>query len=373
MSLFNDAHIEIEDLKNIDSTEFYKVKSIPMWETEAKEFIDFYNTERTNRYGIGGTLPAEFSHEYNKICHDGFRRVITIGDDGDRVIVIIKRVQMFQHIYNRIEGLPISMGGNKCIERCTLTEIAGLGLATKISALEGESEILKQWGFEFSEKVEAYNYYSHIPTNFAHIDKNKWKHKKGIKRMLAMKNLTMNFLQDQNSHDLQDIQILNDGFDKYKKEIQKVPKGWHRLQKSMSKYPYWTDNNVICYLFRYKDIPVAFVVYILVNGHLTHQIINKTIGRNLHDKPYFGKKDCLMTAEEFIDYQPIKVKEQEEFEEVKKRISAFVHYKTMQDMVKRGVMDGYFGGAFGEDGKTLRTYKGIMNDYEIEHYIHKLA
>ena len=62
MSLFNDAHVEIEDLKNIDSTEFYKVKSIPMWETEAKEFIDFFNIERTNRYGIGGTLPAEFSH-----------------------------------------------------------------------------------------------------------------------------------------------------------------------------------------------------------------------------------------------------------------------------------------------------------------------
>ena len=370
---FNDAHIEIEDLKNIDSTEFYKVKSIPMWEIEAKEFIDFYNTERTNRYGIGGTLPAEFSHEYNKICHDGFRRVITIGYDGDRVIVIIKRVQMFKHIYNRIEGLPISMGGNKCIERCTLTEIAGLGLATKISALEGESECLKQWGFEFSEKVEAYNYYSHIPTNFSRIDKSKWKHKKGIKRMLAMKNLTMNSLQDQNTHDLQDIQILNDGFDKYKKEVQKVPKGWHRLQKSMLKYPYWTDNNVICYLFRYKDIPVAFVVYILVNGRLTHQIINKTIGRNLHVQPYFGKMDFSGTAEEFVDYSPIKVKEEKEFEEVKKRISAFVHYKTMQDMVRRGVVDGYFGGAFGEDGKTLRTYKSIMTEQEIEHYIHKLA
>jgi len=32
---FNDAHIEIEDLRTIDSTKFYKVKSIPMWETEA--------------------------------------------------------------------------------------------------------------------------------------------------------------------------------------------------------------------------------------------------------------------------------------------------------------------------------------------------
>ena len=262
---------------------------------------------------------------------------------------------MFQHIYNRIEGLPISMSGNKSIERCILKEIAGLGLATKISALEDESEILKQWGFEFSEKVEAYNYYSHIPSNFSHIDKNKWKHKKGIKRMLAMENLTMNFLQDQNVYDLQDIQTLNDGFDKYKKEVQKVPKGWHKLQKSMSKYPYWADNNVVCYMFKYKDIPVAFVVYIMINGQLTHQIINKTIGRNLHEEHDLSKE------------------EQIEFEEIKKRISAFVHYKTIQDMVGRGVMDGYFGGAFGTDGKTLRTYKGIMNDHEIEHYIHKLA
>ena len=370
MSLFNDAHIEIEDLKNITADEFYKIRSLPMWETEAKELIDFYNAERTKRYGFGGTLPAEFSHEYNKICHDISRRIITIGYDGDRIIVVIKRVQMFKHIYNRIEGLPISMGGNREMEKVVLSEIAGNNLATKIGGLEDE---VKPLSYPFSEKVEAYNYHSYIPENFTRIDKNKWKHKKGIKRMLAMENLTMNSLQKQNPHDLQDIQTLNDGFDKYKKEVQKVPKGWHKLQRSMSKYPYWTDNNVICYLFRYKEIPVAFVVYILVNGHLTHQIINKTIGRNLHDKPYFGKKDCLMTAEELIDYQPIKVKEQEEFEEVKKRISAFTHYKTIQDLCRRGIMNGYFGGAFGNDGKTLRTYKNIVNDHEIEHHIHKLT
>ena len=99
MSLFNDAHIEFEDLKNITADQFYKDKSIPIWETEAKELIDFYNVERTKRYGIGGTLPAEFSHEYQKICHDGLRRIITIGYDGDRVIVVIKRVQFFQNIY----------------------------------------------------------------------------------------------------------------------------------------------------------------------------------------------------------------------------------------------------------------------------------
>ena len=355
MSLYNDAHIEIEDLKNITADEFYKVKSIPMWETEAKEFIDFYNDERTKRYGNGGTLPAEFSHEYNKICHDISRRIITVGYDGDRVIVVIKRVQMFQHIYNRIEGLPISMGKYGQIEDDVLREIAGCGLATKISGLEDESSILKSRGYEFSEKVEAYNYYSQIHYNFARIDKNKWKHKKGIKRMLAMDKLTMNFLQDQNVHDLEDIQTLNDGFDKYKKEVQKVPKGWHKLQKAMSKYPYWTDDSVVCYMFKYKHIPVAFVVYVLINGHLTHQIINKTIGRNLHEEHDLNEE------------------EQIEFEEIKKRISAFVHYKTIQDMARRGVMEGYFGGAFGNDGKTLRTYKSIMNDFEIEHYIHKLA
>jgi len=354
MSLFNDAHIEFEDLKNIDSTDFYKVKSIPMWETEAKEFIDFYNIERTKRYGIGGTLPAEFSHEYNKICHDISRRIITVGCDGDLVIVVIKRVQMFKYIYNRIEGLPISMG-RIGVEKDVLDEIAECGLATKVSGLHDESLILTDRGYEFSEKIEAYNYFSLIHDNFARIDKNKWKHKKGIKRMLAMEKLTMNLLQNQNAHDLEDIQTLNDGFDKYKIEVQKVPKGWHKLQKSMSKYPYWTDDNVVCYMFKYKDIPVAFVVYVLVNGQLTHQIINKTIGRNLHEEHDLNEEEHI------------------EFEEIKKRISAFVHYKTMQDMAQRGVVEGYFGGAFGSDGKTLRTYKGIMNDFEIEHYIHKLA
>jgi hypothetical protein len=352
MSLFNDAHIEIEDLKNITADEFYKIRSLPMWETEAKELIDFYNAERTKRYGFGGTLPAEFSHEYNKICHDISRRIITIGYDGDRIIVVIKRVQMFKHIYNRIEGLPISMGGNREMEKVVLSEIAGNNLATKISGLEDE---VKPLSYPFSEKVEAYNYHSYIPENFTRIDKNKWKHKKGIKRMLAMEKLTMNFLQDQNAYDLKDIQTLNDGFDKYKKEVQKVPKGWHKLQKSMSKYPYWTDDRVICYLFKYKNIPVAFVVYVLVNDQLTHQIINKSIGRNLHE-------EYQLTEEEQI-----------EFEEIKKRISAFTHYKTIQDLCRRGIMNGYFGGAFGNDGKTLRTYKEIVNDHEIEHYIHKLT
>ena len=154
---------------------------------------------------------------------------------------------------------------------------------------------------------------------------------------------------------MKDIQTLNDGFDKYKKEVQKVPKGWHKLQKSMSKYPYWTDDRVICYLFKYKNIPVAFVVYVLVNDQLTHQIINKSIGRNLHE-------EYQLTEEEQI-----------EFEEIKKRISAFTHYKTIQDLCRRGIMNGYFGGAFGNDGKTLRTYKNIVNDHEIEHHIHKLT
>ena len=83
---------------------------------------------------------------------------------------------MFQHIYNRIEGLPISMGKYGQIEDDVLREIAGCGLATKISGLEDESSILKSRGYEFSEKVEAYNYYSQIHYNFARIDKNKWKH-----------------------------------------------------------------------------------------------------------------------------------------------------------------------------------------------------
>jgi len=45
-------------------------------------------------------------------------------------------------------------------------------------------------------------------------------------------------------------------------------------------------------------------------------------------------------------------------------------YITIKDLNERGIKHGYFGGSFSM--KSLRTYKRIMNDDEIEHSIYKL-
>jgi len=40
--------------------------------------IDFYIKVRRDRYGNGGVLPSEYTYEYNKICKDWRRKIVTI-------------------------------------------------------------------------------------------------------------------------------------------------------------------------------------------------------------------------------------------------------------------------------------------------------
>jgi len=353
LSIFeNIPCVEYVDLGDIQEHNFFMVKSMEL--DTSKKFIDYYNHKRSVRYGFRGVLPAEFTSEYNIISKDWQRKIITIGIENDLVIVVLKRVQMFKAVYTRMEGLPISINDNRDNENRVLLQLSEKHLIGKISVIEPESELLEKLGYKFSEKIDSYNFYSHVPSNYLKINSNKWMHKKGIKRMLKMSNLTFTILADRDINDQRDIEILNAGFNKWKKEKEKTPKGWLKLQKSMSKYPYWDDKNTICYMFRYKDVPVGFVVYILTNDNTTHQIINKSIGRNLHEEI-----EDIFTKEEVI-----------EFNEIKKRISAFIHYKTIGDMNERNIEHGYFGGAFSM--KSLRTYKTIMNDHEIAHYVYKL-
>ena len=105
-------------------------------------------------------------------------------------------------------------------------------------------------------------------------------------------------------------------------------------------------------MITYKDIPVGLCVYI-INGKLAHQIINKSIGHAIYEEKF------QLTDEV----------EQKEFEEIKKRMGALIHYITVKDIYERGIIDGYFGGAFSM--KSLRPYKQILNDAEIPHYVFK--
>ena len=51
-------------------------------------------------------------------------------------------------------------------------------------------------------------------------------------------------------------------------------------------------------------------------------------------------------------------------------MSAFVHYKCVEDMKKRNIKSAFFGGSL--DIGKLDIYKKIMNDKKICHYVYKL-
>jgi hypothetical protein len=347
--------IKIEEIENNTNDILLDYAKTLGSEYGIKKFIDFYNHTRRERYGLGGILPCEYSNEYNKIHEDWQRRILLVGVDEDYVIVVLKRVQMFKHVYNRMEGLPISIEDNKENEDRVLLKLFDEGIAYKVGCLQEEGLKLERMGFEKSEEIESYNFYSNIPINYEKINKNRWKHKKGIFRFEKMENLYFDILGPDNTEDdKKAIKYINDGFSKWKIEVEGATKGWHGISKGIYEYQYWLDKNVIYYMFRYKDIPVGLVIYILPDKKLTHQIINKTVGRAVYDE-----SELNLTEKELV-----------EFEWLKKRLNAYIHYKTIQDLNSRGLVHGYFGGAFSM--QSLRKYKQIMNDKEIGHLIYKL-
>ena len=104
--------IDIEDLKTVDPSTLFNDICIPLKEPKSKKFIDFFQYQRRMRYGHEGLLPSEYVHEYHKIKNEWQRKILTVGVKDDLVVVVLKHVQMFQHIYKRLEGLPISASGS---------------------------------------------------------------------------------------------------------------------------------------------------------------------------------------------------------------------------------------------------------------------
>jgi uncharacterized protein YfaA (DUF2138 family) len=58
--------VKFEELDNITMKQLFMNYTIKLKDVESKEFVDFYNNERKDRYGISGILPVEYSHEYHK-------------------------------------------------------------------------------------------------------------------------------------------------------------------------------------------------------------------------------------------------------------------------------------------------------------------
>ena len=73
----NEHRINLKDLGD-DEAYFFKNVAQPFWEEESKEIIDSFNSSRSNRFSYEGILPAEYTHQYNKICKDIQRRIVKI-------------------------------------------------------------------------------------------------------------------------------------------------------------------------------------------------------------------------------------------------------------------------------------------------------
>ena len=322
--------IENSALCNIEADKLFLDKSMDLSVTQAKKFIIYYNEERKRRYGYEGILPAEYTHEYNDIAKDWKRKLITIGVEGDIVISILKRVQMFQHVYTRLEGLPISISGNKQNEKSVLDNLTP-ELCYKINAIEPEAEILETWGYTLSEKQNNYNFYCDVPNHSLKIGSSKWQHKKGIKKLNKMTELTWEIITKP-SRAIIDIQK---SFDDYKGE----GKGWHSLAKNIAEFKSFGSSSVLFYLFSYNKIPIGLCVYVIVNKKWAHQIVNKSA---------------------YSTEVP---------EVLNKKFGAYIHYVTIIDLNSRGITDVYFGGSFniGE----LKTHKNIMSDAAINTLVYK--
>ena len=326
--------IAINELSKISDTDLFLTHATRLSGFDSKEYIDYFNNERRERYGHTGVLPAEYFHEFHLIKNEWQRKILLVKVKDDTVLVVLKHVQMFENIYKRLEGLPISMSGNKDNENLVFDALTQNDLVKKILVIEPECEYIEQKGYALDTEFKTYNYYSHIPTNFGKISANKWMHKKGVKRLLKEEELTFERL---NAPD-PDIFKINKAFIKWKKEIEQSKWLSSTFSKAINDCKFWWHDGIDYYIFKYGNVPVGLIVYLVINENIAFQLVNKGIDHLLF--------------EEDVDVP----------DEVRKRIGAYMHYLTMKDLFERGVIDCYAGGAMGTRKASLGVHKMIMND-----------
>lgn len=344
--------IDIEAFSLIKEDELFRKYAMDLDGSAARKFINYYNLTRIDRYGGDGSLPAEYTYEYNNISREPQRKILTIGINNDVVILVMKRVQMFSAVYNRIEGLPISMDDNRDNELAVIKSLSENELAWKIGGNDQEKDILDNLGLEPSDNIDTYNFYAHIPTNFEKVGKNKWRTKKGVNRLLKIENLTWEVADSYSPKHVQDMHFINSTYAAHKVEVEDE-EVYSRLGSAIKEHSYWTDPNVKYFMYYYKDVPVGMCVYTFPTPNIAHQIVNKGLGRMLIENEF-----------NFTD------QERNEFDEISRRLGQFNHYITMKDLNNLGVEHVYFGGVFRK--QSLRVFKTILSDKKITHNIYKL-
>lgn len=324
-----EATTSFSKLDGMTQSEFFKNNCMKLNDVRAKEIIDFYNDARYERYGHAGILQAEYSYEYNKIVHDWQRKICVIQYGNDQIICMIKFVNMFQHRYCRLDGTPISVCGSIINENLVMDKLCKI--VEKIVMVEDVDRL------ELHVKHENWNFYSDIDNNYIKMD-NRWKTKKGINKLLDDKLVSWK-IADRNDQSV--VKTLCESFQSWKSEVEGSKFLSKNLTDGIMKYEYWNDDSVRYYIFEYAGQPIGLIVYVIVNGKIAYQIANKGIAH-------------MIIQDEIIIPTHIE-----------KRLGAYMHYITVEDLWKEDIKHLYCGSALGNRKPTLKIFKSIMNDTPI--------
>jgi hypothetical protein len=322
-----EATTSFAKLDGMTQSEFFKNNCMKLNDVRAKEIIDFYNDARYERYGHAGILQAEYSYEYNKILHEWQRKICVIEYDDDLIIVFVKFVNMWQNRYCRIDGTPISVGGNIKNENIVMQKL--YHICEKIVGFDVEEIQL-----QVHKRHNNWNFYSNIENNYGKMN-NRWRTKKGINKLLGDKMLTWK-VADKSDQPM--VELLCKSFQLWKKEVEGSKFLSKHLTNGIMKYEYWDDDSVRYYIFEYAGQPLGLIVYVLVNGKIAYQIANK------------GIKHMIIQDEIIIPTH------------IEKRLGAYMHYITVGDLQKLKLKHMYCGSALGDRKSTLKIFKSIMND-----------
>jgi len=338
---FDTPCIMIENLSDIPANDLFKHKCLRLKDEYTKKYIDFYNTERYRRYGVTGILPAEYTHEYNCISNEWQRKVLTVGIGTDVVIVVLKHIQMFQHIYKRMEGLPISIEGNKENEKRVFNILINLEIVKKVlSSIKEEQEFLENCGMSVDSELKTYSYYSDVEHNWnTKSGLNRWRTKKGVNRLEKNDKLTCRIL----TKNEECVKIIGEAFCKFKEEVHKDKFLSKKFTKSIIEYPHWNDDNVEYYLFEYDGFPIGLICYVYSHFSVGYQVVNKGIRSLLYDD----------NIKENVKSIP---------QEVIKRLGEYMHCKSIEILRNKGIKYSNCGGVFGTMKPEIALYKRLMND-----------
>jgi hypothetical protein len=332
--------IDIQDIKSTLTGKDLFNKSMNISNPMSKTFINLFNRKRYSRYGYEGILPAEYSHEYHKIKNEWKRKVITIGVDDDLVIVVIKHIQMFQYVYERMEGLPISINDNTENEKKVFDILIENGIIKKVLAIYQEGLWLENTkNFKVSSEWNTYNYFTIVNEHIKNIYSNKWKRKNRINSLIKNPLLEYEELHKADSS----IKSLSDSFLLWKEEIEKTKWVTKGLSKSFINYPYWKDDSVECILFKYDGFPIGWYANVIIDNKIAHEILEQSVVHMV-----FKDKE----EKEIISNIP---------NIVKKRLGKYMHYIKMKRFYDRGVDVSYAGCVASTRNKNLSIFKKSTN------------